>query len=475
MNLLRRYCYIWILCILLFIIAVFVIPVGQFTDSADNLVGGCLISQGKTMYVDFFSHHGPFIYHFIGGFYKIIGFCDLLLPRYLFFILFCFTVFLVYTITRSFKISLSLILLLGLTSIYYSSNQILAETWLMNIAVYTFLLLFFYKKMKGIFFYTVFSIVQFSYITVNPTFFPMAIVLLIFFYIQNKHHKFLLLFLSLLPAGIFILFLPFKAFFENFYVFNTKYYIPFVGSIQSWIIGFFTSHAAAAVSMFIHPVAGIRNMDQAATTFETFLFFLWIIAMITALKSQKISYRVFVLNIILFGCLMIRTGGSHGLPLLFFVTTETAYFAPVNRLNIVIITIIFILLLRIFLGPYRFWMRKQNKDPSIESISQIVMSHTSAGDEILVYPLRPEVYLRTQRMPGSYYYFFLPWIAARPGAQEKVIADIKKRKVKAVIFENTVLLNTYPLTSYNNKILHYLDTEYTKKETGNLKIYLLKR
>lgn len=51
--------------------AILVINVGAFGDEGDNLAGGVLVSQGQMLYRDFFSHHFPFPYLFLGLVFRI--------------------------------------------------------------------------------------------------------------------------------------------------------------------------------------------------------------------------------------------------------------------------------------------------------------------------------------------------------------------------------------------------------------------
>jgi hypothetical protein len=122
-------------------------------------------------------------------------------------------------------------------------------------------------------------------------------------------------------------------------------------------------------------------------------------------------------------------------------------------------------------------MGMKNVDPSIKKINTEVLSQTTLKDSILIYPLRPEVYLLTGRMPGSYYYFFLPWNSDNPGSEATIITDIKNKKVRLIIFQDDVKIRgKYQPTIFTKRIRQYLDDNpqysYTKK--NGLSIYSLR-
>lgn len=189
---------------------IFILPKSQFSDSADYLLGGCLIANNKQIYLDFFSHHGPLIYFLISWWYKILGYCSLLLPRYFFYLLFLIVLFVLYRFSRSFKTIFYLFLLYAFLSIYYSVHLPLAETWLIFIVLITFVLLF--------------SIVQFSFITAHPIYLLNSLFLLTYFLIVSKRKKLWLLILTFLPSLLFFSQIDLRSFWENVIIFNMKYY-----------------------------------------------------------------------------------------------------------------------------------------------------------------------------------------------------------------------------------------------------------
>jgi hypothetical protein len=56
-------------------------------------------------------------------------------------------------------------------------------------------------------------------------------------------------------------------------------------------------------------------------------------------------------------------------------------------------------------------------------------------DPILYLPIAPQGYLADERQPGSFYTHFLPWTAAIPGAEERVIADIERNRVMVIVLD----------------------------------------
>lgn len=109
----------------------------------------------------------------------------------------------------------------------------------------------------------------------------------------------------------------------------------------------------------------------------------------------------------------------------------------------------------------------------------VIERYTEYNDKVLFYPLDPAAYLISDRSPGSLYYFFLPWQSILPDAEDRVIADIEKNKVKMVVIEpKAIIWDRYEVSTYSGKIYKYVVSNFQPLEvtdSSKAKVFLRKK
>ncbi len=455
-------------------IAIFILPISEFSDSADNLLGGCLILNGKHIYTDFFSHHAPFMYYVAAGIHKLYGECSLLIPRYFFYILFSGSIWLLFFYTRLLRLPFVVLISYALLSIFYSTHLILAETWLINIVICTFLLLFFHEKMSKKIFFLLFLIAQFSFIVASPVYVFTNVLLMLYFFLTSSYNKYLLVVFSFIPALGFLILVGINSFWSNVFIFNYNYYAPYSMGILKEHLMYGISQVDNLIKILDVTTLG-RYTERFALLFEGILIIAWLFVQkhVWNTSSKKI---IVVFNILIGVSLFVRTGGHHLLPLIFFFLIEILYFLPRRKWSFPILGILLLLGIRIFIGPFFFWLN--DKNVRFQSLQKVVTEHTNKDDSMLIYPLRPELYVASNRNPGSYYYFYLPWVADMPGTQAQIISDIKNNRVKIVIMESDWKIGNESIRSYMRGVSEFMNgsDEYQKisDENSSTDIFVLK-
>jgi hypothetical protein len=80
--------------------------------------------------------------------------------------------------------------------------------------------------------------------------------------------------------------------------------------------------------------------------------------------------------------------------------------------------------------------------PAVESPqASVVQMLTAPGEEILVVPFDPYVYLASGRMPASRLPFYFPWQAIEPRSRDVLMDDLRSARPPLVIFRGDELVN----------------------------------
>lgn len=459
---------VFLLFLIHLLIIFFVIPVGQFTDSADYLLGGCLINKGNLIYKDFFSHHFPGTYYFVSLLFKITGNCSILTARLLFYSFFIITSFIFFIITQKILLTLFIVLVYSFFGLYYKTTFPIPESFLVNISLLVFIILFFKQKLSNFWYFCIFFIIQFSLIFFQPIYLPVAI-LMFFYVILFDKKSFLLGVLSLTPVLIFY-FLDLRSVWENVVLFNLTYYFS-----ESGVLSYIQNQTENLLSFFGLVGTNLNKLDRISLLFELILFIFLFLALIYVYKKKVLKINKIIFLILLFLSLSIHFGGFHMLPLTFLLLLFIFFVFEKNKIYLFIFSLtVFAFSLRFFIGPYIFWIKNNNTDPTIYKMVNKVITYTSKNDKILIYPLQPEVYLLTQRFPGSYYYFYLPWVAGKPKSDEAIIKDIYKNKVKLIIFNKNQNISGYnSVLVYSKKIIDSLKMDdYLIKEDSDFLVFI---
>jgi hypothetical protein len=88
----------------------------------------------------------------------------------------------------------------------------------------------------------------------------------------------------------------------------------------------------------------------------------------------------------------------------------------------------------------------------------------------LYLPIAPQGYLGDARRPGSFYTYFLPWIADVPGAQERLIEDIERQQVAVIVLEQeSQVWDRYKFSSYAPKVYAHMLSNYRPVDSNDKK------
>ncbi len=455
-------------------ILITIIPVGQFTDSADYLLGGCLINSGKIIYRDFFSHHFPGMYYFAALLYKLSGSCSLLLPRILLYLFFIFTTTLFFYLSQRFLLTLIIVILyafLGLSNLTFFPSP---QSFLINISLIMYCLLFFQKKLSTFWYFYLFFLIQSSILILYPIYLPITVLMYVDATFSGKRTVWLAS-LTFLPAFIFWLFIDWPHFWQDVIIFNTKYYSNQYNLFNQYYFYFITQITNVLGYFHLLPIT-LSRVIRISLLFELTVFIFSFVALYFAWKKKKIAIRKIFLLMLVCVSLSVQLGGFHMLPLTFFLIAFVLYILETEKIFFgLFLSLIFVFSLRLFLGPYIFWLKNKNQDHSISKMVNIVNSQTASNDKILIYPLQPEVYLLTKREPGSYYYFFLPWVANNPDSSKQIVRDIAKNMPKLIIFNEGQNISGYKkVEDYSRIIITYLynNPKYQLEKKYDLLIFL---
>lgn len=435
-------------------------------DVYDNLVGGCLISHGAMIYRDFFSHHAPLPYYLVGIVDRITGNCTYLVPQFFFYGFFVASLLLLLKYTKSFFSAFFLLFAYASLGVVYGTTFVLAESWLASISILVFLLLFFSKSMNRFIFWIVFLVVQMSLQTAMPLYMPAALALFIYFSIKDKAKLIFYFLVSYLPFIALLFYLSIANYYHYVFLFNTTYYAAYTGSFLQQYITFIPKTISNLIHIATTP-NDWKQIDTYAFLFSMTLLVLWIYLQIAYRKKlYQGKTLLFVINLLIFINLSFHVGGGHIVPLVFFALAETLFIfskIPLPKKTYLILFALFLLLVRLF----RYQMVLLSGDFTEPYYKKFILTHSHPSDKILFFPGKNALYLFTDRMPGSYYYFLLPWIADEKGAQQRVLHDIEKERVKIIIIDNTgSVFNTVQFMSHVEKNLqndrHYRDVSKIK-------------
>jgi hypothetical protein len=429
-------------------IGIFIVPRGALGDSADNLLGGCLLFQGKNIYTDFFSHHSPLIYYIVSLIYRFFGQCNIPLAQYGFYAAFLLVLFLLFRYTKSYLLIFFLTISYGLTSVWLASSQVLVETWLTYNAFLIFLLLFFHQNMSRRMFWLLFIVVQFSFSVAQPLYTFCAIILLVYFMSLKKYKTLPLILASFVPALLFYLQFNVKDIWSSVIVFNTKYYLPYIGT---------------PIDQYRH-FWFLLKQGLTPTVFETILLCIWI-----SLQFRDIKKKLYITSALIAFVLSLRPDGAHLQPLIFFLLIEIWYFSRHMRFRSILLATIIFLMIPLFIGASQI-----DRDSAL--YKKLIISHTRVNDSMILIPGKPELHVTLQRKTGSYYYFFLPWIADQPESESRLINDIEKNMVPFILVDNAYnIFGRGTPSIYMKNTLQFLESNphYIRKDIDNsIRIYL---
>lgn len=466
-----------------------------FSDEADNLIGGKMISSGYLMYKDFYSQHTPLMYY-ICAFISWLGASSIVYYRiYFFFLMSLIWIFMYVRYGKHFgKLTMVLypfiyIFILGHTSL---GNTILSEQIQSSALVILLLEFLLYEKNKLFKFNNYIAIalaVFFSIGTAMVSVFPVFVffvgvfVLQISWIFKNKKDLFnylksylFLIIFTLVPflimIGIYYKQGVLSNAFYQIFTFNTQVYSKYNGGYGSSIFstfempiykypsfvtkvinGLFTANfivnaqfLIGIVSVFIFVWSLIKNNKKIVGIFS----FLFVVMCGTRSYEDFHSIPYYALTAIIFSIIVYR--------LVYFPYKNSGVN---NNFSVTLVISSIIILSTSFFMNYRvLGVKDFFKDTKLNSIQLNILKLTNKNDRIFVNTLDGYTYLATNRLPASKVWSFVPWFADI--YQNEVIDDLEKNKTKIIIYTPDLDIWGYKAKNFEPELQKYIENNYTK-------------
>jgi hypothetical protein len=446
-----------------------------FVDEADNVMGACLIARGEHLYRDFFSHHFPMPYYTLAAFGEPLS-CSVLAGRLVGIVSLTLAGAVFVKIARNPGAALALVIV-ALAAPAYDSQLFLAETVLSAglIVVLAFLtdhgrrrrdLVSIGLRCIGL------TILAWS----SPIGLMMAAVVIPIMIVGAGRPltpivatcavSLLVWPLSLLLRG------SLSAFFEQAILFNIQVYSTFLDvsltSPQSllWQAFSFVRHR---FSFVVDWMIGQKTDASPATFAVAFEFLLSLVLVVLLTRARK--ERFFRLSVGLLVPLTVAREGFHLAPFVVLASFGCVQLLPVagrSRLIQGALVAIVVVVVRL----YFFFLPLELGSPdklaqSMEPETRILQT-LAPDDTVLYLPIAPQGYLSVDRRPGSFHTSFLPWQAALPGAEQRVIDDIEQHRVAVIVLDQASLVwDKYRLSDYAPRLVAHIMSTYHPLEGGD--------
>lgn len=435
------------------IIGMTVVPFAHSEDSAMRILASCLVARGNRLYADFFEHHGPLLISAISWIFRFIHSCNPVIPRYGVYILFSIALWVVISATKSIKPALLLLFFYVLLSFTYGTTLVLSETWLMSTVILLVVLLFFHARLSKPVFWIVFGFVQLSLFSESPLYIPCAVLALLYFLTRKKYSAVSLITVSVLPSLLFFLTLVhLRGYWNNVILFNCTYVSRYTGSFPMiWIS--YVSQTVQNIFQIASSIQFWRYTYRFNALFECILITTWIILQIKVIK--RFSFLIGL-------SLLLRPGNYHMLPFIFFALFEIILFLPKSKYIVWGFILLALISIRLAYTPSRY-----DFDALYENLTlyygNVIREYTAPDDHILLFTGQKDDYILTNRMPGTYYYLFYPWVYDMPKANEQLLKDISNNKIKVILFDSSYLASDGANLPYFQKIVDFLDADPSYK------------
>lgn len=466
-----------------------------FSDEADNLIGGKMVSKGFLIYKDFYSQHTPLMYY-ICGVISWLGVNSIVYYRISFFFLMSLIwIFIYIRYGKHFgKLTMALypfiyIFILGYTPL---GNTILSEQIQSTSLVILLLELLLYEKNK-LFKYDNYLTIAFSIffsigtamVSVFPVFifFVGVFVLQISLILKNKKDLFnylksylFLMIFTLVPFLIMIGIYYKQGVLSNAYyqifTFNTEVYSKYNGGYGSgllstlempiykypsfiikvinelFIVNFITNAQLliGIVSVFIFAWNLIRDNKKILGIFS----FLFVIMCGTRSYQDFHSIPYFAVTAIIFSMVVYN-----------FVYLPYKKFKVYKNIPLVLAISSIVILSTSFFSNYHIFGTKYFfRDIQLNPLQLNILKLTNKNDKIFVNTLDGYTYLVTNRLPVSKVWSFVPWFADI--YQNEVINDLHFNRTKIIIYTPELDIWGYKAKNFEAELQKYIENNYTK-------------
>jgi hypothetical protein len=410
-----------------------------FVDEADNVLGGCLMARGAVIYRDFFSHHFPLPYYLLSLFSGLSG-CSVLFSRFLVVALLAVGSLAFYAVSRA-PAALLAPAIVSMAAPAYYAHLYLAESFIgLGLLLVVPLSLDRAAGIRPNLYLSLLYVGMFVLLASSPIGLMLACISTGVLLARSPQPRAQLLATFALAIFTWVAILLWhgnlRAFVDQAIGFNLGVYSRFLGvditspTQVAWeTLAFFRHRFSFGVDLLVG-----RDVETNAATFTALLECALVATMLFLVLRSKGEATFKALACLVLPLTVVRGDGFHLSPFIVLATYVVSHLASVathERLARACLILLAVLALRIyflFLPP-----RLDADDALARSLAPDPAVLAAAGDDpVLFFPASIDGYLAHGRMPGSFFYFFLPWQAEIPGGQERIIDDIEANGVSMV-------------------------------------------
>ncbi len=453
------------------LLALGVIRMPTFVDEADNVLGGCLIARGAVIYRDFFSHHFPLPYYVAS-----LSGCSVLFSRVLVVALLCLASVSFYALSRAPSVLLAPVIVSLVAPAYYG-HLYLAESFVsLGLLLVVPLALDRAADLRPKLYLALLSVGLFVLLSSSPIGLMLALISIGVLLARPPRPRAGLVLASALAVLTWLCILLWHgnlaAFVDQAIRFNLGIYSRFlaVNIVDPIQIGWETLSFFRHRFSFVVDLLVARDVETNAATFTAILECALIAMLLfTALRSKgDTTFKALVC--LLLPLTVIRGDGFHLSPFIVLATYVVAQLAsalPSERLAKAGLILLATVALRIY---FLFLPLRLDDDPLANSLApdRAILAASSTHDPVLFFPASIDGYLAHERMPGSFYYFFLPWQAEIPGSQERLIDDIEANDVRLVFIDQEAQVwGRYRFRDYAPKIHAHVTANFRPLDSND--------
>ena len=447
-----------------------------FVDEANNVLGACQIARGAVPYRDTFFHHFPLPYYLLASLGEH-GACSVIAARYLGLATLMVAVAGFAWLTRQPLAPLALLVMVLSGPAYYLQRY-LAETLLSAGLILTLALLTERgRRLGGAVGYGARFVALLVLTSSSQIGLMMACVLLPLMLVGSAGRR-----RSVLVSGAAALLVwpaffaahgALGAFIDQAFLFNTRYYAPYLDVQLTNPIALLWQTLAFVRHRFSFAVDWAAGQDVDASV-ETFAagFELTLAVLLGALVVLSRRDVLFRLAVCLLVPLAVARDGFHLSPYVVLATVACVQLigGVIGRSRLVQVAAIVVAILALRIYFLFLPTELDAPDELAASLRQddLVLEHAGPNDAVLFLPMAPDGYLSHDRQPGSFYSFFLPWQADVPGAEDRLIADIERNQVAVIVLDQeTKVWDTYKFAEYAPRVYAHIRETYRPLDSRN--------
>lgn len=499
--------YFLLFAMVLFSIGIVTSRIGVFPDEDDNILGGILINNGLHPYVDYFSHHAPLAYYLSSIITALSG-PNLGLFREIFFVL-CFSIqvsialFIYKKINRiSAYFYLAFTVLIGPT---IWTNLLLAETLLGFVTLFMLLCVINADwKKHTVRYLAILAICLGLTGLLNPIYLMIPGILILYSLVVNRRlltnslertwlrYGVAVFSLLLVIAYLFIQTAYFKAFYQDYIIFNSVFYAPFNGDGASY------TQLLLTPIRFLKTLLSIHWSADQIFSINGAIMVGWIITLIYLVKQQRYAFSIVLLIIASYTQIRgwnylveFNTGGQHAIlwrylgisliavysPLLFKSSSKTNDYWKFVSYSLVSFALLITSLYAASSLLHNYQTIKIGKQDTVINNRSFLteFNHNVArigpGTKVWAGPFRFEAYFNRPNSSASNYYFFLPWQAKCSYCTTDLLGDLKRERPEVIVWDSELVVWGYKAELYAPSINEYIVNNYVHSDKPALKSY----